>query len=90
MPNTHRGVPVPGNHRPTPRLAQLMAKVGNMGLEDGQAYLNNYRSLRDSSVFNLKARKEAKGMKKDISEAIEIDKRGKGMKPFSYYEEDDF
>lgn len=84
MGTDHRGNPTGNNHRPTPRLAQLMARFGNMGLEDGQAYLDHYRSLRDSSVFNLKARKEAKGMKKDISTAIEIDKRDKGSEPFSY------
>lgn len=36
-----------GGHRPTPRLAALMAGIGNMGLEDGQAFLNTYREDRD-------------------------------------------
>ena len=36
-----------GGHRPTPRLASLMAGIGNMGLEDGQAFLNTYRDNRD-------------------------------------------
>lgn len=53
MATNHRGEIVGnpetshGGHRPTPRLAALMAGIGNMGLEDGQAFLNTYRDNRD-------------------------------------------
>jgi len=76
MATNHRGQPVGnpatshGGHRPTPRLAAIMAGIGGMTLEDGQAFLNTYRDNRDKSAFNVKARYNAWTDRNEIAKAI--------------------
>ena len=60
MPDNHRGMPLNGNHRPTPRLARLMARAQNdlyefpsdssvaFTPEETQEYINNYRDGRNT------------------------------------------
>ena len=49
MATNHRGYPVGDNHRPTPRLAQLVARSSTppSTTEDAQDNLNKYRGYRD-------------------------------------------
>lgn len=48
MPDNHRGTPIAGNHRPTPRLAKKLSNHYDLGYGETQKRLDNYRTLRDN------------------------------------------
>jgi hypothetical protein len=47
-----------------------MAGIGNMGLEDGQAFLNTYRDNRDNAGTSDSARYDAWTDRNEIAKAI--------------------
>jgi hypothetical protein len=60
MPDNHRGMPLNGNHRPTPRLAQLLARQMSTSAfkspfssEYAQSELDHYRYARDEHAKDV-------------------------------------
>ena len=51
MPDNHRGMPLNGNHRPTPRLSRLIVQQSNslygVTPEKAQGMVDKYRDKRD-------------------------------------------
>lgn len=92
MPSTHRGVPVPGNHRPTPRLVQMMAH--ELGRFWGGAIPEEYRDATAQNMIDSHRAGVEKGQygsgstpfishviknRSDIADAIAEDKYQKAM-----------
>ena len=61
MPYNEKGAPIPGNHRPTPRLARLVARQmstsafsSSFSPEYAQSEIDNYRYARDEHAKDVK------------------------------------